>query len=227
MRKILDFFINGTFLKSIPFWVVLGLVLVAVWYFRSKPAPTPQIIDTNFKPPVETYKDEKGSTHSVVPSITVTEKTLETLVDSLLSENKRLKNAQSLTQVTQTTDTVFITKILWKDSTKSDFEITHEDNYIYLKATGNVNTQEANISLESKDTLSFAVLKKKHLFKRDEIVVDVSNKSPYNKVQQGRSFTLQEKKPLISFGIMAGYDPFQGKFTYGVGAVLPVFTIKR
>jgi len=217
-------------LKDVRTYLILGLIIVGAVYYRScnQKAEIGQIPNINYKLPDKVYTDEKGVQHAQQTTQPTTTDVLSSLVDSLISENKNLRNAQSLVQVSTRIDTVFVEKIKWKDSTAGDFTITKNDEWIKLAVEGNIKSGESKISLETNDTISMVTTTKKHLFKPDETSMDVSLKSPYNKVQQMRSYSIPEKKSLLVVGPSAGvlWDGSKWRPSVGVAVTYNLFSIK-
>lgn len=217
-------------LKDVRTYLILGLIIVGGVYCRScnQKVELGQLPNINYKLPDKVYTDEKGVQHAQQTTQPTTTDVLASLVDSLISENKNLKNAQSLVQVSTRIDTVFVEKIKWKDSTAGDFVIQKKDDYINLLIEGNIKSNDSKISLEINDTISVVTTAKKHLFKPDETSIDISMKNPYNKVQQMRSYSVPEKKSLLVIGPSAGilWDGSKWRPSVGVAVTYNLFSIK-
>lgn len=218
LTKVKNFYHNN----NTAFWgLILIIVFVAIWYFSIRQPSNSQIINTQFQK-AETYKDKTGKDHQVIPNQEVSPQVMKQLVDSV-SKSLKGKNIQVITQVIQRTDTVFQKLPVTMDSL-GNFEFEKKDAYLTLQAKGNKDF--ADITLQTVDTITFALTKTKHLFKADVTQIDINNTNPYNKVQEGRSFSIREKKILVSIGPQIGYNPFTQKITIGIGLTLPLINIK-
>lgn len=220
---------EGRFLGDIKFYIVVCLLFlgITIWKGCKEKSKIDSLPNIEYKKPEKTYVDEKGKTHSEITSTPVSTKILESLVDSLISENKRLKNTVSLVQVTTKIDTVFKERIVWKDSTKGEFEISKKDQWIDMVAKGNTKSGEGEIKIRITDTISVVTRTKKHLFKPNETIIDFSTANPYNRTQTMRSFIVPQSRNVITFGPMVGIG-YSDKIRpfIGVGAVFNVISIK-
>ena len=216
--------------KNIWFWLILALIAISivVWRGCDQREEINQMPNLEYKTPEKTWEDEKGKVHSQITAENVTTSILDRVVDSLISENRNLRKAVSLTQVTVRVDTFWKEKIKWKDETQNEFEVTKKDDWIDLSVTGNLKTGESKISLKTMDTFSIVRRRKTHLFKPDETIIDFSSSSPYNNVQQMRSYSIPEKRVIVSFGPQAGVTYRNGKIEpyIGIGATLNIWGIK-
>lgn len=225
-----SYFSEGKFLGDIKFYILIFFLFLGVttWKSCKDRSKIDSLPNTEYKKPEKTYVDEKGKVHSEITSTPVSTKILESLVDSLISENKRLKNTVSFVQTTTKIDTVFKERIIWKDTTKGEFEISKKDNWIDVVARGNIKTGEGEIMVKTYDTISVVTRTKKHLFKPDETVIDFSTSSPYQKVDKMRSYNVPERKSIFTLGPSLSYVYTGKEWKPGIGISLTynLFSIK-
>lgn len=228
MNKLWEYFRDGKFISDLKFWVTMALIVFGFLWYKScnEKIELGQKPDVSYKLPDKVYTDEKGVQHAQQTTQVTTTSVLNSLVDSLISENRNLKNAISLVQVSTKIDTVFIQKIKWIDSTSGDFQISKKDEWIDLSVEGNIKSGESSIRLQTNDTISVVTTQKKHLFKPDETLIDISLRSPYHKIGQMRSISVEDKRSVLVLGPQVGYNPFNGKVTYGVGVTLNLLSLK-
>lgn len=212
-------------IRNIWFWAVLiGVVLLSIWYLQRKPDP-PKIIPLDYKP-TEEYTDKDGIKHQTILTVEVPKEVMKQIIDSLA---RNLKNVQTITQIVQVTDTVFVDVPIITDTATGDFQITKQDPYLKLKVQGNFKSNTSDISLEMRDSLTVAITREKRFLRSDILRADISSTSPYTKALAGRSFTLQDKKTYLSLGLSAGYGyNFKSGFApfIGVGVTLPIINIR-
>lgn len=223
-----EYFSEGKFLSDIKFYLLVFLLFLGVITWRSCKDRRDSIPNIEYKAPEKTWVDEKKKTHSEITSVPVSSKILESLVDSLISENKKLRNATSLIQVSTKIDTVFKERIVWRDTTTGDFELSKKDDWIDVVAKGNIKSGEGEIRVGITDTISVVTKTKKHLFKPNETIIDFSTANPYNKTQAMRSFTIPERKSIVSIGPTASYSWNGTKWSpsIGIGVTYNLFSIK-
>lgn len=208
------------YLTDIRTWFLIGgLILIIFWYFKNK-QPASVVIDTNFKPVTE-YQDKEGKDHQVVPNQEVSPQVMRSLIDSIAASLKG-KNVQVITQVIQKTDTVFRESVTMDSN--CNFEVNKVDPYLTIKVKGNKDF--ADITLQTIDTITFALTKTKHLFKADVTQIDINNTNPYNKVKEGRSYSIRTPKTLVSIGPYVGYDFINMRPAAGIAVTFPIFNIK-
>jgi len=221
-----SYFRDGRFLGDIRFYLAIFIIFLIIVIWKNK--KTDSLPDLKYKIPEKTYVDEKGVVHNQQTTESVTTNVLDRLVDSLISENRNLRNSISLLQVTVKTDTIFRERIKWLDTTSGEFEIAKRDEWVDITAKGNIKTGEGTISLKTQDTISVVTRRKNNLFKADETIIDFSTASPYNKTQYMRSFSLKERKSIITIGPSVSYIYTGKEWKPGVGVsmVYNLFSIK-
>lgn len=215
-----------SFLNKYKFIILIGIIIIFLFmHFYSVFSTHTDSLPT-YKPTIQGV-DKNGNKYAEINSkAEVNNTTMQSLVDSLKIELKNKGKVQSITQYIIKTDTVF-SKIKIYIDTNSNFFLSKKDNYINIDATGNTLTKEGTITVSSIDTTTNLITYKKHLFKNNEYNVILYNKSPYNKIVEGRFISIKEKKTLASISIQIGINPFTTKLYYGIGASIPIFSIKK
>jgi hypothetical protein len=221
-------------IKRTEFWIILVILLAVIIFISTcnptKPASSSDGTIATIKP-VKKYIDKQGVEHAVIPTNVVSVAIMEYRLDSL----RRALKASQLNQVTTVTarvDTVFKDRIITRNDETGDFEVEYKDSYVTAKTKGNNKTNKANIELSMTDTITYVDYTKKHLFKANERIIDISNKNPYNKITHGSSITLKEPKAIVTFGPYVGYGVSfpNGKPqlapSIGIAATVNLFSIK-
>lgn len=220
----LDYLKNGKFLHDFKFWAILIIVFLLVLQYRSCQKEEVQLVDMSFKP-VTQYKDKDSITHSVIQNQLVNQETMNRILDSI-SKNLDVK-PQTITQYITKTDTVFRDRPVYIDTVNKEFRTSFKDPYIEIDVNGNLQTNKANFKIKTTDTLTYVSYTKKHLFKGDEHLIDISGKSPHNTITEGRSFKLETKKSIFVLGPSVVYNPFTNKVQVGIGVTLNLISLKR
>lgn len=177
--------------------------------------------------PVVVYKDKKGNIVSEIVTTEVDKATIKLLTDSIAKILKGRNSVEQVTTFIPRIDTV-IKKVPVYIDTNNNFHMEVQDNYIKLRAEGNVATNEGSFTLQGIDTMTYVDFWDKHLFRADERKVAVINKNPYIKITEGSSITLKSPKVLLSVGPQVGVTLYQGKIQpyVGIGVGLNLFSLK-
>lgn len=127
-------------------------------------------------------------------------------------------------------DTTFITTsttvIRGKDTA---YKVEKHDPYVDIVAVAGRDSGSINYS--SRDTLTAIHVVKNPLIGRTTRTTYINNKSPYNRIVEGASFTTKEKKVWLSIGPSAhlNYNPFTQRVSGGIGISIqkPIIQFKR
>lgn len=213
-----EYFINGTWLKDIRFWAVVIILALLIWYFKScNNKAEPIKMDFN--------KTEYIDSHAKLPVVEVTKEQMKHIRDSIARTIKG--EVRYITQTVIKVDTVFVDQVVRIDSTKKTFFTEKKDNYLTLSVEGNWETKKAKVGLTLVDTLTHVVTKERKFLKSNELNIYIQHKNPYMTSVSGRSFTLKERKTLLSFGLVGAYGiSNKGLVPFvGLGVTLPIINI--
>jgi len=218
-------FINWFKSNLISLGIICALIIYIVFNnTHNKYALESKKINDTLKP-VFHYIDSKGDSHAQIPvQIVTSNKEFKEATKGLKKQIKGNNAIQSVTTFTESIDTSF--KNLKVDSTNTVITFKKEDNYIKAEASYNKLTHLGDISIKTIDTLTYVVEVEKHFFRKNELKIDIKNKSPYNSIKEGSSITLKEQRTILDFALIAGYNPFTKQIVYGIGVAVPIFSIK-
>jgi len=219
---------------TISTWqILLGGVIFVILFFSLKgcgKGNTSQLPTPSLKPAV-IYKDKNNNTHSTITVTTGNVENYQAQFDSLkkLIKDKDIK-IKEMSKYTVQVDTYFRELPIYIDTTKKELSFEKRDNYIDITAAVDMSIGRADIGLISSDTLTYTKYQKKKFLGTGTEKIDISNKNPYNHIQEGYSIDITTRTPVIVFGpsIGASYGINTGKIApyIGVGATLNLFSIK-
>jgi len=224
--KVLDKWAND---NDVVYWVRFALwAFLIVWFiytFKQGCNSPKNSIDTSLAP-VNHYKDKNGEEHSQITSNVLSQEEMKRITDSLRKTIKGRVVIKEVTKYVQSIDAEFNHIPLYYDSNQN-FSFTHSDNYISLSAWGNTQDKDANISLKAIDTLQYTSYLQKRFLASNKRKVDITNKSPYNTITAGNSYTTREPKSLIVIGPSITWTPFNTqKWAIGISVTANIFSLK-
>jgi hypothetical protein len=215
---------DDDFLHWVKF-TVFCIFIVFVLFLLQKGCSPEEVIPSDKLQPVKTYTDNNNVTHSQIKGAVVSQEMMQHLTDSITSSLKGKVIVKTVVKYTVQTDTVFKDLPVYIDSNQN-FSIVKTNNYIDLKAWGSLKEQKANVSLLSRDTLTFIDYTQKRFLRANKRIVDISSKSPYNKITAGNFVTLKEPKVLFTVGPYIGYDMINRRWGTGISLNFNLISIK-
>lgn len=203
--------------SNILLYILIILVSTTITYSifkHSNNIPEPQTI-VDYRE-VQKWKDKYNNEHSTLLQTQLDKSSFEKQVDSISKVlNTKPSNIGSVTSIATKTETIIQTKIVYVDSSKS-YLFSKKDNYLSLEGIVDTRDSSVKVQLGLVDTLTIIPYRKTTFF-RETFAVDVTNKNPYNHIVSGYSFARSEKIKRLGLGPQVGYNPFNGKFTVGIG----------
>lgn len=183
------------------------------------------IVTQNVLAPVHLLLDTKGVLHETVPEQVVTKVDMKHLTDSIRKTLKVSVVTHENTSVQVLHDTFVVHvyddpnshDLIAKDSTK-DIQIT-------FRGSSLAQLGSFDISL-TPDTLSEISAIKRRFLRSDLHTTYFTHSNSLVKTVSGSSLTYSEQKPILVFGITGGVNIMTGKPFWGIGATLPLFSIK-
>lgn len=231
IKRVFSKLITGDFVLSPIFYIGVTLLVVFLFTRSCHPhVPTTTEKGIGQLVPIKTTIDKDGVQHAVIPTNVVSKEIMEYRLDSL-SRALKYKYVTSATQAALGVDTVFREKLVFLD-TSGNYVVRHSDPYLEMVDSGNLNTQEASLTLKLTDTLTHVIGVKKHLFKRSEVETQILNRNPYVKVNAGTSWVTKERKALLVLGPAVNYGGYISNgqvklgFSAGISLTLNLITLK-
>lgn len=181
--------------------------------------------DPSLEQRLKYYRDQNGKLIATIRSQSITEVENIHLIDSLRRALKiKSGTIKTVERIVLQTDTIIRDGIL-VEAVPDSTVILKQDSYLYLKAVAN---KEGNfVELRHIDTLLRIQTERRPLLGQPFTEVHLRSASPYNQIQSGFSFSVPSRRPLIVLGPVVNYDPFQRKFSFGVGLSVPLLTFYR
>lgn len=186
------------------------------------------VIAPVFKPTVK-MKDKNGNTYTEVQGAVFTEKEMKHLTDSISKALGKGKVAHIIETIT-VIDTVVQVKEedIYIDTTSGSMSAKDSTKNSYMAFSGNYKTKQATLTLRlTPDTATFVTTIKKHLFKANEMNVNIYHTNDLFTPAQGKAYTATVPKtiacvgPVIGVGYTNKIVPF-----IGIGVTLNVWGIK-
>lgn len=199
--------------------LVVVILLFCLGIYTLFKGEKPVILPT--KQPVH-YKDSDGKEHIVIEAAQVN--SLKATIDSLHIAYKKQGKLLSIAQANSSTQIDLHGLPGIKDSQK--VVTKYINNYIQLHDTLFLDSNKTNLSLSLEDTLTYIEQKKSHLFKPDEILVDIKNSNPYVHINDGKSFVLRPKKTVLILGVYGGVN-VEGKPSIGLCIAFPLIRLNK
>lgn len=175
--------------------------------------------------------DANGVNHFTVPEKEVTKSQMKDATKDIKKNigTSEVKSVTDLvTKINITTPEVPIELGLNNDSLKANYDIKD----IHIKFSGDINTKKGIFQVNLvPDTLQLVRHTKKHWFKPDENLIDVTHTNGLFKDTLASSMSYKESKILFSIGPTMGVqiNPITGIISpfIGVGITYSIFNIKR
>jgi hypothetical protein len=201
------------------------IILFLVLHFR-KPVQYVNLPNVNKIDSLQIYKDKNGKLYEQIQSLNLQADELHNIIDSIAKP----LGIKSNTVVSQDK---YVTKTIVKDSNIVVTVDKHE-NKTFATSTPYVDidveidsSNQGSFYLSLLDTLTRIETIKKPLFGPTVHTIYLRNVNPYNHIQQGNSFDIQEKKIWLTIGPSIQYDILPKKgFTFGVSAQFPLIKIR-
>lgn len=176
--------------------------------------------------PVIKYVDRYGKVRSEIKTNSIPKEDFDRITDSFKKVLKGRVEINAITKYVTVMDTILVPQVINTDTTDGSLYVKYVDNYMKLEFAGNYIEETGDFRLFGIDTITYIDYTKKKLFKSNERIINLSNKSPYWHISEGSNITLKEKKDLIVFTLGGYYNPITNKVGIGVGAGVKVFSIK-
>lgn len=220
----------GLFLWKYKDIIGLFLIIFLLYLLLTKPKdPIVVPMKDVFYEELIQEKAKNGRLVGIINQSVVTKDQLEKANDSLLTLLKvKPKHAKTITVYTNSIDTVFrdttirIVETQLKDTT---FVAEYEDAWITQKAV--VNKDSGRLYLAVRDTPVIVQVQKNPLFGKSTSSVKVYHSNPYIKTEEGYSYRLKVKEPILVIGPGLTYNPFNGNLVPGIQVTIPIIKIKR
>lgn len=163
---------------------------------------TPQIL------PADKKTDKKGTEYSQIKETVFTQKQMDHITDSFRKVLKVTKVNHVTTEVSSLKGEVRSNgKVFYLDTMKHTVFDSHEDKYMYVEYTGNLDTHYGLFKFAFlPDTATFISTSKNHWFRPNEHSVAIyhSNKYFNDAVVAGTSYTYKERKIRAVIGPSIG-----------------------
>lgn len=216
--------------NNILYWVrgiifitlVICTIVFLIDVFHKKKV---SVVSTTLQP-TENYRDKYDNLRSEIKVQEVeSKKQFKQLTDSFKQLLKGRPSIKEVTQYVSIIDTEFVNlPVTMKGD--SIFSVIKQDEYIMVSAQGNINTGIGEINLVSIDSITYINYEKKKFLKSNEHTINLSNKNPYNTIISGNSIQYREPKAILVFGPTFVYNPFNNRFSGGIGISYNLFSIK-
>jgi hypothetical protein len=109
---------------------------------------------------------------------------------------------------------------------RKDSVIKVEKHDQWLSAVTEIREDSAIFRISFKDTITRTEVYKKHLFRANEHYILLQSSSPYTSIKEGFSFTIKERKPIISIGPSITYQPFVNRISLGISVQIPIVLVQ-
>lgn len=153
--------------------------------------------------PVIQKTDKNGNNYVQIQQTTYSESQVKSLTDSLQKIYKKDGKIQTVVKYITRVDTISTTVPIFIDTNA----IFVEDSNRYIKETfsGNLKADSGHFSIQlTNDTTSAIFLEKWHLFKKNQMQVDITHTNKLYVTTSGNSYTTELKKSMFSVGPFLG-----------------------
>ena len=159
---------------------------------------------------IKHWKDETGKAHATAKNI---------LIDKLVLEQENVELARLLKikpkQIQGKTVYVTVTDLIVK------FDTVYKDNYIEIKKT------KDSLKISMRDTFTKTEYwKRKWFLAPKQYYTDISNVSPYVKVEKITMMTAKKRVPAFIIGPAISINPFTGTIQPTISIIYYPFSIK-
>ena len=173
------------------------------------------LLDETYKKKEKVWEDKLGNQHITQTQLQVTQPFFNQKVKSTA---KLLKvKPKNISSFTTSSLEVHIKKglevnqrdtIIVRDSihdTLRQFSFSYEDKWAMIRGCiGDSIDCKDSISINLTDSLTITVFKKKHLFKGDEMKIDIMNQNPYLSLKNLTSISVPVKQKKLGVGLTLG-----------------------
>lgn len=173
------------------------------------------LLDQSYKKKEKVWKDKLGNQHTTQTQLQVTQPFFNQKVKSTAKLLKvKPKNIISLTTTSLEVDIKRELEVNQRDTiivrdsihdTLRQFNFSYEDRWAMIRGCiGDSIDCKDSISINLTDSLTITVFKKKHLFKSDEVKIDIMNQNPYLSLKNLTSISVPVKQKKIGIGLTFG-----------------------
>lgn len=206
--------------------IVLLILGIFIAYHRRGPALNHKSSNKAVLEELRQIRDENFNLLSEIRLKEVKIEEQESLLDSIRNTvpkplRPKISQIKSVEKFTLSTDTSL------KLSIVHDSTIKIEKHDPWLSAFAEIHNDSASLTIGIKDTITRTEIYKRHLFKPDEHYILLRSSSPYSSIQEGFSFTIKEKKTVLTIGPSINYSPFVNRISFGISVQLPILKIKK
>ena len=213
--------------------IFLFFLCVFLIYFQLTHRPTTQTVVTDNPlqaQELKKVKDENGKLYAQITQTVLDKAIAEKLNDSLAKALKlKPKYIKGVDRVIAKDSIVYrdrTTKIVEGEDTA--YKIEFHDPWTDIVAVAGKDT--GSIKQVQRDTITRVETEEggNGLFSKPiQHHVFLGNANPHVDINQGASFTVQEKKVWLTLGPYIGYDFIQNKPSVGVSVQIPIFQFKK
>lgn len=175
--------------------------------------------------PVTSYIDQNKVLHEQIPVQSVSKEEMQRITDSLRKTIKgkvQIKEVIRLVSITDTTFRDLSVSIVGPDTV----EIAKIDSYVNAKAVIDLKRNSGAITLKLRDTLTEARTVKNRFLRPNLTFIDITNKSPYSKINAGSAIIVAEPKVLFVLGPSVTINPLTQELSWGISFTFNAIAIK-
>jgi hypothetical protein len=226
LQRIKNIFIGFTEKDLIYVFIIICLISLLINNCHSGKDPNAVINKPAITPAVQ-KEDKKGTPYTEIKGTIYSQDDMNRVTDSFRKVLKNGKVVQVITTVTPPIhDTVPVP--VYVDTLNHILSASDSNKFYKQTFTGNWATKKGQFTLYlAPDTATYVTTWKTHLFRRDELKVNVYHTDSLFTPVAGNVYTAKAPKPIIDFDVFLGVNLFTGKPVVAAGAGLHIFSIKR